>query len=451
MLGNWLETFATKHVWFFSGKEYAALPESIRSAIEEQQHGSERLISWIQLSILLVFATLYAAAPNTLPADATFEPVPIFLSAYCLFACLRLYLAYKNRLSYTLLVLSVLVDMALLMALIWSFHLQYMQPPSFYLKSPTLLYVFIFIALRALRFEPGFVLLSGIVAASGWSILVLFAVMGESGHDMLTRDYVVYLTSNHVLIGGELDKIISILMVTVILTLAVSRGRRLLIQAIVEARSAENLSLFVPQGVAEQITRTSGPLIDSRTEAREASILFVDLVSFTSLAERLSPEALITTLNEFFSLISAPIERNHGVINQFQGDAILASFNLPTPDLDHASHAVRAALEIQALLNTHRFSGNISLSIRAGINTGIVVGGFIGTAERLSYTVYGDDVNIAARLQELGKKYGTTNLVSSRTRQLCDPKAFRFTLQGSEILRGRSKPVRIYEARLKTS
>ncbi|MGQ7847266.1 adenylate/guanylate cyclase domain-containing protein [Granulosicoccus sp. 3-233] len=442
-----LDSFRSKHVWFFSGREYAALPESLRTAIEEQQHGSERLISWIQLSILLVFATLYAAAPNTLPVDGKFEPVPIFLSAWCLFACARLYLTYKIRLNYPLLVISVLVDMALLMGLIWSFHLQYMQPPSFYLKSPTLLYVFIFIALRALRFEPGFVLISGIVAALGWSLLVLLAVIAESPQTIVTRDYVVYLTSNQVLIGGELDKIISILMVTIILTLAVARGRRLLIQAIVEGRTAESLSLFVPQGVAEQITKTSGPLIDAQTETREASILFVDLVSFTNLAERLPPETLISTLNEFFSLISEPIERNHGVINQFQGDAILASFNLPTRDLHHATHAVRAAIEIQELLQRHRFTGGITLSIRAGVNTGTIVGGFIGTADRLSYTVYGDDVNIAARLQQLGKQYDANNLISSRTRQLCDPKIFRFTRKGSEILRGRSKPVKIYEAR----
>ena len=441
-----LDAFRSKQDWFFSGKEYAALPESLRTAIEEQQHGSERLISWIQLCILLVFATLYAAAPNTLPVDGKFEPVPIFLSIWCLFACLRLYLTYKVRLSYPVLVLSVLIDMALLMGLIWSFHLQYEQPPAFYLKSPTQLYVFIFIALRALRFEPGFVLISGIVAACGWSILVMLAVLSEPSHSVVTRDYVVYLTSNHVLIGGELDKIISILVVTIIMTLAVARGRRLLIQAIVEGRTAENLSLFVPQEVADQITKTSGPLIDAQTESREATILFVDLASFTSLAERLPPEELITTLNEFFTLIAEPIERYQGVINQFQGDAILASFNLPTRDLDHATHAVSAAIEIQELLQDHQFAGGIKLSIRAGINTGTIVGGFIGTADRLSYTVYGDDVNIASRLQELGKQYGAHNLISARTRLLCDRQAFRFTRKGSEVLRGRSKPVKIYEA-----
>ena len=92
-------------------------------------------------------------------------------------------------------------------------------------------------------------------------------------------------------------------------------------------------------------------------------------------------------------MISGPIERHHGVISQFQGDAILASFNLPSRDSDHASSAVAAALEIQQLVAAHRFPDDIVLAVRAGVNTGTVGGGFVGTPDQLSYTVYGDDVN----------------------------------------------------------
>lgn len=436
-------------IWLSSGKLQAELPEKIRDAIKDQQDSSERLIGWIQIVILSVFAFLYLAAPNTSPSSAEFEPVPMFLGAYFVFTCTRLYLAYRASLPYWILVLSVLVDMGLLIGLIWSFHIQYMQPPSFYLKSPTLLYVFIFISLRALRFEPGFVLFSGLVGATGWLLLVWFAVIDESGMSVITTDYVLYLTSNTVLLGGEFDKIISILMVSFILTLAIARGRRLLIRSIVEGTNAENLSHFVPESVAVQISHANGPLIDTQTETREASILFLDLISFTSLAERLSPEQLITTLNEYFNVISEPIERNHGVITQFQGDAILASFNLPTRDEDHACSAVTAALEIQEILRHHKFSDGIVLSTRAGVNTGSVVGGFIGTPNRLSYTVYGDDVNIASRLQELSKKYNTSNLISLRTRELCDNSKFDFVAKGNEVLRGRQTAVQLFEASLK--
>lgn len=442
-----LDFLKRKHVWLSRGNEYAALPEKLRTSIEKQQNSSERLIGWIQISILILFATLYTAVPNTLPTGDAFEPVPLFLSAYFAFTCIRLYFAYKECLAFWMLVLSVLVDMGLLIGLIWSFHIQYAQPPSFYLKAPTLLYIFIFISLRALRFEPGFVLLSGLVGAAGWSLLVYLAIISESDMSVITRDYVQYLTSNTVLIGGELDKIISILVVTIILTWAIARGRFLLIRSIVEGNTAESLSLFVPESVATQIANADGPLIDTKTETREASILFVDLVSFTSLAERLTPEKLIATLNEYFHVISEPIERNHGVINQFQGDAILASFNLPTKDPDHASSAVSTALEIQQLLDNHRFTDGIKLSIRAGVNTGTVVGGFVGTPDRLSYTVYGDDVNIAARLQELSKQRDTSNLVSLRTMQLCDDGDFDFLPKGSETLRGRVTPIQVFEAR----
>lgn len=447
---TWNDYFRSIKIWLSSGADQAELPETIRSAIDDQQDSSERLIGWIQIAILLIFSLLYGTAPSTLPTEAEFEPVPIFLGAYFIFTCMRLYLAYKTSLGSSILVLSILVDMGLLIGLIWSFHVQYMQPPSFYLKSPTLLYIFIFIALRALRFEPGYVLLSGMVGATGWLLLVGFAIMGDAGTQVITRDYVLYLTSNKVLVGGEIDKILSIILVTIILTVAIARGRRLLIRSIIEGTTAENLSHFVPESVAAQIVHAEGPLIDTQTETREATILFVDLISFTSLAEQLTPEKLIITLNEYFSAISEPIERNHGVINQFQGDAILASFNLPTKDENHASSAVAAALEIQQLLRHKQFHEGMKLSTRAGINTGEVVGGFVGTPNRLSYTVYGDDVNIAARLQELSKKQSTSNLISLRTRQLCNGERFEFTPRGSEILRGRQTAVDVFEARFKS-
>ena len=135
----------SKQAWLFGGDGYYDLPESVRQSIEKQQNISERLIGWIQLAILSLFSILYTAAPKAIPEGATFEPVPIFLSAYFVFTCVRLYLTYKDKLAMWVLILSVLVDMGLLLALIWSFHLQYMQPPSFYLKAPTLLYIFIFI------------------------------------------------------------------------------------------------------------------------------------------------------------------------------------------------------------------------------------------------------------------------------------------------------------------
>ena len=447
--GNLYDRLKRRGGWFTRATEKTDLPEKVALAISHQQDGSERLIGWIQLGILFAFTVLYLIAPKTAPEEGSFEPVLFVLGIYFVFTCMRLYLSYRISLPVWLLLLSVLVDMGLLLGLIWSFHVQYMQPPSFYLKSPALLYIFIFISLRALRFEPGYVLFSGLMGATGWSFLVWLALNDVSINPAVTRDYVSYLTDNKVLLGAEVDKIISIMLVTIILTLAIIRGRRLLISSIVEGTNAQNLSHFVPVSVAAQISRAEGPLIDTQTLKRECSIVFIDLVSFTSLAEKLSPETLILTLNQYFSVIAGPIERHNGVINQFQGDAILASFNLPTEDSNHPASAVSAALEIQETLRYHRFHNNLTLSTRVGVNTGTVVGGFIGTPDRLSYTVYGDEVNIAARLQEFCKSRKVSNLVSLKTRQLCGDRKFIFTPMGSKVLRGRQSAVEVFEARLR--
>ena len=433
---------AARHAWLSSGTEYSALPAKIRGAIKRQQDDSERLIGWIQFSILSAFAALYIAAPKTIPTGAEFEPVPVFLGAYFIFTCLRLWTAYKTSLPMWFLVLSILMDMALLLGLIWSFHLQYAQPPSFYLKAPTLLYIFIFIALRGLRFEPGYVLLAGLVGAAGWLALVVFAIMGEAGASVITRNYVEYLTSNSVLLGGEVDKIISIIVVTIVLTLAIARARRLLIQSIIESSAAASLSRYVPKEIAERIAVSDGPL---QPDTREATILFADLVSFTSMSERLPPDALIATLNEYLALISEPITRNKGEFCYFQGDAILASFNLPSVNPDHASSAVAAALEIQQRLKNHAFASGEKLKARIGINTGTVVGGTIGTPDGMrSYTVIGDDVNIAARLEQLNKQRGTSILVAERTMELSDQQRFRYEPKGSEVLRGRKTSINVF-------
>ncbi|MDX2313078.1 MAG: adenylate/guanylate cyclase domain-containing protein, partial [Gammaproteobacteria bacterium] len=133
------------------------LPARVREVILREQDWSEILIGWIQLGVVLTFAALYYLSPKPPGANPMIAPEPWVLAGYVLFTLIRLNLAYRRRLPNWLLYLSVIMDMALLLGLIWTFHLKYDQPASFYLKVPTLLYVFIFISLRALRFEVRYV------------------------------------------------------------------------------------------------------------------------------------------------------------------------------------------------------------------------------------------------------------------------------------------------------
>ena len=128
--------------------EQPQLPERVRNTIRDQQDASEILIGWVQLGVVSLFGGLYLLAPKTFTLEAEFAPVPWVLGGYLAFTLMRLAVSLRRRTPQWMLYVSVVVDMALLFVLIWSFHHQYMQPPSFYLKAPTLLYVFIFIHVK---------------------------------------------------------------------------------------------------------------------------------------------------------------------------------------------------------------------------------------------------------------------------------------------------------------
>lgn len=419
------------------------LPERVKRAIAKQQVQTEVLIGWTQLALVTFFIVLYTAAPKT-SEGTPFNPVPYVLGLYFVFAVVRLYLARRLVLPRWLLLISVVGDIGLLMALIWSFHLQYQQPAPFYLKAPTLLYVFIFISLRTLRFEPSYVIAAGIAAALGWLALLWYAMEVMAGApDVVTRDYVLYLTSNRVLVGAEVDKIISILLVTAVLAVAQVRAGRLLIRAVADAAAAQDLSRFVSPEVANQIVSSDWGIQPGDGEVKMASILICDIEGFSGIAERLAPDQLMRTLNDYFAAISAVVERHGGVITEFRGDAMLLTFNTARADPDHAANALRTALAIQKVCETHRFGAGIRLRTRCGVNSGQLIAGAVGTGERLLFTVHGDEVNIAARLEQMNKVYGTYVLATEQTVRAAG-EGVPCRAIGAIPVRGRTAPVVVY-------
>ena len=203
----------------------------------------------------------------------------------------------------------------------------------------------------------------------------------------------------------------------------------------------ETFGKFVPKSIAATVLEDRGIV---RPQLHEATILFTDIEGFTAICEKLSPEKVITMLNEYFAAVAEPIRDAGGVVTQFQGDAMLVSFNLPVKDPHHAASAVRAAQEIQRITQTRRFVGDIVLKTRVGINTGVVVGGTVGDGDHLGYTVHGDVVNLAARLEQLNKSYGSHILVAQRTAELAGA-GFDFREVGKTTIRGHENPVLVYE------
>ena len=197
---------------------------------------------------------------------------------------------------------------------------------------------------------------------------------------------------------------------------------------------------YVPDSVAEAIVSGEGHLKPLKTTA---TVLYSDLESFTSIAESLSPEQVVAMLNEYFPTVIEPIKRHGGVVNQFQGDAMLVTFNVPIEDSKHADQAVSAAYEIQQVLKDRSFAG-VRLRARIGITTGEVVAGNVGSGDRVNYTVHGDAVNLAARLEQLNKEYRSSVLVSGETVSLLND-SYLLEPIGAANVRGKQNPVQLYK------
>lgn len=394
-----------------------ALPARVRARIDEAQNRSEILIGWLQLGVVVVFASLYALSPKTAPDGAGFQPAALALGAYAVFTLLRLGIAYKRRLPGWLVAISAVADMALLLGMIWSFHLQYEQPPSFYLKIPTLLYVFIFISLRALRFEALYVILAGAAAAIGWSGMVAYAVMSDDGGMMVTRDYIYYMTNNAILIGAEFDKILSILVVTIVLAVAIARARRTLEQAVADAVAAEDMSRFLAPEVVAKVTASEARVAVGEGETREAAVLFLDIRDFTVMANTLPPADVIALLTDYQARFTPILRLHNGAIDKFLGDGILASFGAASDSDTYARDACAALEACMAEASKWRAeraeAGLPPIKIIGAAASGRVVYGAVGDADRLEMTVIGDAVNLAAKLEKHTRAEGLPALVSS--------------------------------------
>lgn len=196
-----------------------------------------------------------------------------------------------------------------------------------------------------------------------------------------------------------------------------------------------------------------GVLLEGQTA--KATILFVDLRGFTSMAEEAEPEEVMRTLNEYFSGIVPIVARHGGVVNKFDGDAIMAFFGiLPrrVPPQVSALQATHAALEIQDFVKRVKElrSSNWlpALEVGIGISTGEVIAGGLGTSDRLHYTVIGDTVNTAQRIQQITREAGSGNLmISEDTYNYLDKtrKQFEFGRCGRAQLRGKRQEVMVYE------
>jgi class 3 adenylate cyclase/CHASE2 domain-containing sensor protein len=207
-------------------------------------------------------------------------------------------------------------------------------------------------------------------------------------------------------------------------------------------------SSYVAPSVVRQVLRDPA-MLRLGGQRRTMTVLFSDVAGFTSISEEATPEALVSILNQYFDAVTSVIFRHEGTLDKYQGDGVMAFWNAPADQADHAFRACCAALDAVAAVRTGLFpkwkaEGTPLLATRIGLNTGPMSVGNMGSSARMSYTVIGDAVNLAARLESANKQYGTSIMISESTLQQVEGK---FVVRELDLLavKGRAKPIRVYE------
>lgn len=221
-----------------------------------------------------------------------------------------------------------------------------------------------------------------------------------------------------------------------------------------ERRSREQavrlFSRFLNPTIVNRIVERGETIESLSGKMREVSVLFSDIRGFTSLSETRPPQAVVNLLNRYFSLQVAVVFKHGGTLDKFIGDCIMAFWGAPLDDPQHAKNAVAAALEMErVLLQFKQTLGEEGrdFDVGIGIHSGPAVAGFIGAEQKLEYTVIGDSVNLASRIEGLTK--GVARILVSRDTATACGDAFDFTARGSYKVKGRSQPVELLEPRLR--
>ncbi len=215
-----------------------------------------------------------------------------------------------------------------------------------------------------------------------------------------------------------------------------------------KARIRRLFSRFIAPAMVEQLL--VAPRLESLNKRADLTILFSDIRGFTSLSERLAPEQVVALLNPYLAEMTEIIHKHGGTVDKYEGDAILAFFGEPLPLPDHSLRAARAALEMRLALDglvaRWRAQGIAPerFEIGIGLNCGEVFVGLLGSEQRINYTVIGDHVNLAARIQDLTKTYAWPVLMSEAVYRRVEAE-FECEFVAETLVKGKQEPVRLYK------
>ncbi|MBY5828498.1 adenylate/guanylate cyclase domain-containing protein [Rhizobium leguminosarum] len=326
-------------------------------------------------------------------------------------------------------------------------------PQNLVFLTSSVQYYYVVVAASVLTLSPPIVIWTGAWAAGGlifatwWILSGMNKVLSYGDLPIAPSREIFFetvLSPNFLGIASRVQEALIIALVTAIAALAVHRARRVVrnhARAEASERRVQRLfGRYVPASILRELL-DAGHLAP---QTRFATLLFADIEGFTRLSESMHPTGLVQLLNEFFTAVTDIVSRNGGVVISYIGDALLVSFNAPLPVEDHADRALAASLEILAMTTSQQFDGQ-TIRLRIGIATGLVAAGTVGAADdRQTYTVYGNPVNLAQRLQELTKEMHTNCLICGVTAQQAHMVGPTLTRLGLFPIRNLATPTEVF-------
>ncbi len=327
------------------------------------------------------------------------------------------------------------------------------------LRQPSFLYLLIILALATLSFRAWLVAWTGAVISGAWLVgtwlivrmpetLTDFADLGTSPTEALLLQR--YLAPTYVHVDDALVRAFITLVVTAILAMGAHRARQLIRQEAEAARQRANLARYVAPSMVERLARLDRPMAAVRSQ--HAAVLFADIRGFTAMAETMTPQATMGLLRDYHARMADVVFAHGGTLDKFIGDGLMATFGTPETAADDALRAItcgRAMLAAVERWNVERAAaGEVPLAIGVGVHYGPVTMGDVGGAQRFEFSVIGDTVNVASRLEELTTRHGATMLVSDAAIAAAGNKGrIGFACLGPVELRGRNEATVVWALR----
>lgn len=412
----------------------------VSRVMREAARRNERLSAYVQILGLLVLVATFEAIRDDFPWSTL--PV-IVLGGYAAGAVLNLVLAVSGFYRAWLPWIYSTMDVAIVIALPFGLTQIYGVALADALRVPGMTLIFVFLAHAALRYQPLLLIYTAGLFAFGWGGLVL---LNDVGGGAPTHPLQLPLKV-------ELARLVITMIVAAILAYSAMRTRRLLVRAVVEARSKANLSKYLPAPLVREMA-DNGIHLAEQAHYQLAAVMFIDIRGFTALSETMSPSAIVGLLHDFRGRLGKVIVDAGGTIDKFIGDAIMVEFGVPEPSQNDAAAALTCGRDLLRALREwaeeRRGAGQSIITAGVGVHYGEMIAGAIGDEHRLEYTVIGDTVNTAERIEALSHELGVPMLISTALIDAAGglPSGLKITPVAPLKLRGRQGEVSLHAVEL---